>query len=285
VLLVNPTARGGRALAILAEARAVLAAAGADVAVVETTSLEHAAQAAREVADAGQTPVAVGGDGAVGAIAGSMAGARQPLGIVPAGRGNDFARFLGLPLAPDAAARVLLDGEERAVDVGMANGTPFVGIVSVGIDSVVNEKANRAKLIRGEAVYLVTALRVIAVWRDATFRVTVDGVPKQVTGYSVGVANAGSYGGGMLVAPGAELDDGELDVFSFAADNKVRFLAQLPKRAQAGHVDNPAFSVEQATRVTVDADRPFPVYADGEYIGPLPVEVTIRPGALRVLAP
>jgi YegS/Rv2252/BmrU family lipid kinase len=285
VLLVNPTARGGRALQILAEARAVLDAAAAETEVVETTSLAHAAQAARDAAVAGHTPVAVGGDGAVGAIAGALCDADVPLGVVPAGRGNDFARFLGLPLEPAAAARLLLEGSQRAVDVGVANGRAFVGIASVGIDSVVNEKANASKLIKGEAVYIVTALRVIAVWRDALFRLTVDGVPQQVTGYSVGVANAGSYGGGMLVAPDAQLDDGRLDVFTFASDSKVRFLGQLPKRAEAGHVDNPTFSIEHATRVTVDANRPFPVYADGEYVGELPLEVTIRPRCLRVLAP
>jgi YegS/Rv2252/BmrU family lipid kinase len=285
LLLVNPTARGGRAPATLAEGRAVLEAAGAELRVEETQSLEHAAQAAAAAAASGETPVAVGGDGLVGTMAGALRDAAQPLGILPAGRGNDFARFLGLPLQARGAAQVLLDGSVRAVDVGEANGLPFVGIVSVGIDSVVNEKANAAKLIRGEAVYIVTALRVIATWRHATFTVAADGHQREVRGYSVGVANSGAYGGGMIVVPRAQLDDGKLDVFTFAADSKLRFLRQLPQRAQSGHVGNPTFAVEQAAAVAVDADRPFPVYADGEPIGQLPVEVTLRRRCLRVLAP
>jgi diacylglycerol kinase family enzyme len=170
------------------------------------------------------------------------------------------------------------------VDMGEANGRAFVGIVSVGFDSVVNEEANRSRLLRGEAVYVWTAVRLLAGWRHARFRMTIDESARETRGYAVGVANSGAYGGGMLVVPDAQLDDGRLDAFAFEAHRKVRFLREIPKRRSGGHVDNPAYNVVRGSTVTIEADRPFPVYADGEPIGSLPVEVRVCPSCLRVVA-
>jgi YegS/Rv2252/BmrU family lipid kinase len=284
-LIVNPAAAGGRALRTLGEVVQVLAAAEVEHRVAETRSLEHACELVAEASAAGETVVAIGGDALVGGLAGALRDAPVPLGIVPSGRGNDYARVLGIPFEPAAAARVLFDGREREVDVAEANGRPFIGIASCGFDSDANRIANETRFVRGNLVYLYAALRALAAWRHATFGVTIDGERREVHGYSVAVGNSKAYGGGMFLLPEAEVDDGQLDVFTSGAASKLRFLRDLPKVFKGAHVESPTVAFARGRVVEVDADRPFVVYADGDPIAELPLEVTVRPRCLRVLVP
>jgi diacylglycerol kinase family enzyme len=141
--------------------------------------------------------------------------------------------------------------------------------------------------VRGNLVYAYGALRALMGWRPATFELTLDGSRKHVvTGYSVGAANSKAYGGGMYAAPGAELDDGLLDIVTLAEMPKRRFLTSLmPKVFKGTHVDEPEVTVLRAAEVTIAANRPFQMYADGDPIAPLPVTVRALPGAVRVLVP
>ena len=280
----NPASGRGRGRQALEQATAVLVEAGASPAVVHARDLEHATAAAGEAAAAGGTVVAVGGDGIVGAVAGALAGTPGALGIVPAGRGNDFARSLGLPLDAGAAARRLPAATARRVDVGDVDGRPFVGIASVGIDAEANRLANGSSARLGEAVYAVSGVRALAAWRHATFTLEIDGTPSTFRGFGLGVGNAPYYGGGLRALPDARVDDGLLDVVTFAQDRRLRFLRQIPQRRTGGHAANPTVGFSRGTVVRVTADRPLAVYADGEPIGALPATVTIRPGALSVLA-
>ena len=228
---------------------------------------------------------ALGGDGLVGTIAGVICRSETPLAVLPGGRGNDLARVLGIPTEPEAATRVAVEGVEKPIDVAEVDGTSYVGIASCGFDSDANRIANDAKLVRGNLVYVYAALRALAAWKHATFQVTVDGTRHEVTGYSVIVANSKAYGGGMYVAPQAELDDGVLDVVLCGASSKLHFLRSLPKLFNGSHVDDPFLTFIRGEEVQVSADRPFTVYADGDPIGDLPVHVRVARQALRILVP
>ena len=284
-LFANPAAAGGRALAALPAVESELNHLGVPYRIVDTLSVDHARDEARSAAADGETVVAVGGDGLVGSLAGALRGGAGPLAIVPSGRGNDFARVLKIPTEPREAARVAVDGTERKLDIGLANGRPFVGIASLGFDSVANRIANEAKLVKGNLVYLYAALRTLAGWKHARFRVTIDGQEHEVVGYSVAVGNSKAYGGGMYVFPHAKLDDGLLDVLLVEQHGKLRWLASVPEVFKGGHTDNPHAQYETGEVVQVVADRPFTVYADGDPIAELPLEVTIEKGALRVIVP
>jgi YegS/Rv2252/BmrU family lipid kinase len=285
-LLVNPAAAGGKALAAVEPVRAELERLGADFRVVETSSGEHAKKEAKAAADQGETPVAIGGDGLVGTLAGAIAGSDAELAIVPAGRGNDFARVLEIPTDPAEAARLAYDGKSKPLDVGDVDGKSFVGIASVGFDSDANRIANEAKLIKGNLVYAYAALKALAKWKPARFEVVVDGEHHEVTGYSVGVCNSKAYGGGMYAAPQAELDDGLLDVILCAEVPKRRFLFRtLPRVFKGTHLEDANFSCFKGAVVEVRADRPFVMYADGDPLAELPVTVRVSPRALRVIQP
>jgi YegS/Rv2252/BmrU family lipid kinase len=205
------------------------------------------------------------------------------LGVLPGGRGNDFARVLGVPLDPVEACAVLAHGEPRTVDLGEVDGRVFIGIASVGLDSDANRIANEARLIRGNLVYAYSGLRALAAWTPARFEVELDGQPRQFTGCTVAVANSKAYGGGMFLAPDAELDDGLLDVVMVEHVSRRTMLGQLPKLFKGTHIHHPEVHVQRAREVRISADRPFAVYADGDPLAELPATARVLPGALNVL--
>jgi YegS/Rv2252/BmrU family lipid kinase len=285
-LIVNPAAGGGRARKLLPAAERALASRGLRARTVISESLDHAIATATAAATAGEVTVVMSGDGLIGQIAGALAGTGAALGIIPGGRGNDLARVLGIPADVEGAADILAARTTREIDVGEVNGRRFVGIASCGFDSDANRVANEAKLVRGNLVYLYAALRALAAWKPARFNLVLDGERVEFSGYSVGACNNKAYGGGMFAAPGAELDDGLLDVVWCKDTPKRRFLFTLMPRVFKGtHVELEEVVVRRAREVEIAADRPFAVYADGDPLADLPARVRLLPRALRVIAP
>src|SRR5215208_5472675 len=204
------------------------------------------------------------------------------------GRGNDFARVLGVPRDPAEAGRALARAEVRRLDLGEAGGRPFIGIASCGFDSDANRIANEARHVKGQAVYAYAALRALAAWKPARFELVLDGDSSRTyVGWSVGACNSKAYGGGMYAAPDAELDDGLLDVVVCERTSKATFVTRiLPGLFPAGtHVKLPQVHCMRAREVHISSDRPFALYADGDPVGDLPITVRIRPGAIAVLVP
>jgi YegS/Rv2252/BmrU family lipid kinase len=284
-LLANPSAADGRSLKCLDIVRAELEARGAQYRMATPSGRDAARSVAREAAERGETVAAVGGDGTIGLIAGALRGTPGRLAVIPAGRGNDFARVMHIPSDPREAARVAIDGEERTVDVGDVDGETFICIASLGFDSDANRIANEAKLVRGNLVYLYAALRALIGWKHANFHVVVDGAPHDVRGWSVAVANSKAYGGGMYIAPNAELDDGLLDVVMGSESSKWTFLKDIRKVFDGTHSKLPYVHSLRGRKVELSADRPFTIYADGDPIGELPATVSISPRSLSVLVP
>jgi YegS/Rv2252/BmrU family lipid kinase len=284
-LLVNPSSGGGRAARALPAVVAELDRHGAPHRTVETRSLEHAAEEAKRAAADGETVASLGGDGLIRPIAGALAGTEASLAILPGGRGNDLSRVLGIPGDPTAAARVAVEGRDWEMDIGDVDGTPFVGIASLGFDSVANRIANDTKIIKGQLVYLYAALRALAGWTPASFIVTVDGERHEVTGYTVAVGNSKAYGGGMYLLPDAELDDGQLDVLMVSHHGKIRCLRLLANVFKGAHLDSPHVRLARGAVVEVRADRQFVVYADGDPVGATPATMTVTRRALRVIVP
>jgi YegS/Rv2252/BmrU family lipid kinase len=284
-LLVNPTSAGGRTMKLLPRVEQALDARRAVFRVQRTKGLEHGAEQALRAIEAGELPVVMSGDGLLGAIGGAMAGSETPLGIVPGGRGNDLARVLGIPNDPEDAVAALFSGQSRRIDVGEANGKRFLGIVSVGFDSECNRRANEVKLIRSKLVYVYSLFRTLVDWRAARFMIRVDDERIRLSGYSVSVANNSTFGGGMRIAPDADLEDGLFDVIAIGEVGKLRFLANLPKVFKGRHTDNDEVEIHRAAEVTVEADRPFAVYGDGDHLTDLPATFRVLQRALRVIAP
>jgi YegS/Rv2252/BmrU family lipid kinase len=295
-LIVNPAAGGGRAARAAPVAQRALRDRGLTVRRVDTRDLAHARELGEQAARAGETVVAVSGDGLLGALADVLRSVPGSLlGAIPGGRGNDLARVLGIPVDTEAAAAIVADGYSRPVDLGLVaradGGAParaYVGIASVGFDSDANRIANEAPAWLGGLVYAYGALAAIVAWRAAGFEVELDppGERRRFSGFSVGAANSKTYGGGMRAAPGAMLDDGLLEIVAVEDIGKRSFVTRLlPKVFSGTHVQLPGVNVWRAREVVIDADRPFTMYADGDPIGELPVRVSALPGAITMLMP
>jgi YegS/Rv2252/BmrU family lipid kinase len=286
LLIVNPSSGGGRGADLLPEVERQMRARRLDFGTVLTRSMEHGIAEAKGAVERGDLPVVMSGDGLIGQIGGSLAGRDAVMGILPGGRGNDLARVLGIPTEPAEAVALLAQGARRRIDVGEANGRRFLGIASIGFESVANRIANETKRLRGEFVYLYAGLRTLATWKPATFDLTLDG-QREVTyrGYSCQVANSRAFGGGFWVAPGAQLDDGLFDVVTVGESSKLDFLKGMPMARRGTHLDQDSVSVERAAEVEVSCDRDFAVYADGEHLTDLPARLRVLEGALTVVAP
>jgi len=285
-LIVNPQAGGGRARRALPAVQARLRELGLPFTTDLTDGLDDGRTLAAAAAEAGEVAVAFSGDGVAAAVAGVLREHGDGvLGLLPGGRGNDFARVLGIPLDPVAACDVLAHGVERRIDLGLAAGRPFIGIASLGFDSDANRIANRAPARLGNLVYVYGALVALVRWHPATFTVVVDGHTETFQGWAVAAANSRAYGGGMFVAPAAELDDGALDVVLTRRTSKLTFLRCLPRVFRGTHVRLRSVTVRRGSQIVIAADRGFTVYADGDPIAELPVTIGVDPGAVRVLAP
>src|SRR6476469_7325329 len=284
-LLVNPASAHGRTLKLLPAIEQELDQRRIPFRVERTRGLEDGVERALGAVEADEVPVVISGDGLVGAIGGAMAGSRTPLGIVPGGRGHDLARVLGIPDDPLAGVAVIAPGESRRIDVGEANGKRFLGIVSVGFDSEANRLANETNFMRGNLVYAYAALRTLLGWRPGRFTIRVGEERQRFSGYSVSVANSRAFGGGMFIAPDAELDDGEFDIVTVGEVGKLRFVGNLPKVFKGTHVEEDEVQVFRAQHLELTASSPFPVYADGEHLADLPASLRVLPRALSVIVP
>ena len=286
LLIANPSSGGGKVTRLLPAVRERLRALGVEHDLELTRSLEHAGELAGAALARGELPVAFAGDGVAGAVAGAAAAQEGAvIGVLPGGSGNDFCRHVGIPQDAVEACAVIARGTPSPVDLGEANGRPFLGIASLGFDSEANALANRAPRFLGRGIYVYGALGAVARWRPARFDVTVDGAQESFDGWSVIVANTSVYGGGMYVAPDARVDDGLLDVVLIRKTGRLRFLASFPRVFRGTHVRERNVSVRRGREVRVSASRAFDVYADGDPVATLPVHVRSLPAAVRVLLP
>ncbi|MFD6826239.1 MULTISPECIES: diacylglycerol kinase family protein [unclassified Streptomyces] len=286
--VVNPTAGGSTGAAALLQLARLLREAGAGLDTEYSRSLSHAQDLARAAGERGRIVLAVGGDGIAGGIGGALSGTDTVLGLVPAGRGNDFARALQLPTSAAELSRVLLDNEPRRVDTievesAVHARTVVLGSVYAGVDALANRHANQARLLRGAASYYAGGLRAVTAWRPASYRVTVDGVEHPHRGYTVVAANSAYYGSGRVIAPAARVDDGLLDVVMIREAPRRLFFTLMNELKTGAHVDRPEVVILRGREIRIEADRPVPYGADGEVEAVLPVTARVLPGDLAML--
>ncbi|WP_370248396.1 diacylglycerol kinase family protein [Nocardioides sp.] len=297
--LVNPASGGGAAPGAVVPVARALREAGADVEVTYSPGPAAMAQLVADAVAAGRVVVSVGGDGMLASLAGPVAAAGGTLALVPAGRGNDFARMLGIPDDAEGQARVLLTGAPRPVDLisWQLPGAPerlVAGSVYAGVDARAAEIVDGAHRLPKATQYPYAALRALATYRPARARVVVDGEAHEVAASNIVLANSAFYGKGMKVAPGAVVDDGLLEVILIEASSKLTLIRALPTIYGGEHVHRPEVTVLRGRRIEVHADGargPVPVGGDGESLGHLPARdaapavAEVRPGALTVLLP
>jgi len=288
---VNPVAGRGRTRRTRAALDAALATRG--IPVCRPASAAAAAEEAAVRFALGEGVIVCGGDGTVAGIAGVAAEAGGTIAVVPTGAGNDFARHLGIDgRRPLDALELLTSGRVAVCDLGRvttADGTTawFTTVANTGFDADANRWANGVRWARGTTLYVLAMLRTLATYRPVAVKVVVDGVEHASRAWLVAVANTRYYAGGMMIAPGAEVDDGLLDVCLVGPVSRGEFLARFPSVFRGTHTRVEEVRTWRAATVELRAgdDRALECWASGERVGPLPATLTARPGALRVLVP
>ena len=291
-LIVNPTAGRGRGLPQVDGLVAALRGAGKEVTVHVTQAPAHATAIAHTV-PAGSTVVAVGGDGTIHELLPACLARDLPLGILPAGSGDDVAYAIGLDrLAPDAAIATLLAGRERRCDVGEVNGEPFLNAFGAGFDADVARRTLEApRAFRGLARYAFGIVSAMRDFRLARARVVLhEAVGSRVAfegpALLVAVQNGPRTGGSFMFAPGARVDDGAFDVLIAGDFGRLGTLGILPRVMRGVHLGHPRVHRFAARALTLSWSAPMSSHAEGNLLRPDDrFEVGMRPAALRVIAP
>ncbi|MER7698821.1 diacylglycerol kinase [Streptomyces sp. NPDC096095] len=288
-LFVNPTAGRGRGAHAARPAASALRDAGFSVRTVLGEDADDALRRAHEAVAAGTGAlIAVGGDGLTSLALQAVAGTATPLGVVAVGTGNDFARALGLPIRDPAAAgrlaaRALKGDGHRDIDLGRAGGRWFGSVLASGFDSRVNDRGNRMRFVGGRFRYDLAILAELAAFGPIPYRLRLDGgEAREVEATLIAVGNGTTYGGGMRICAGAEMDDGLFDVTVVGKCSRTTLLRVFPKVYRGTHLGHPAVTVHRVSSIELAAAG-VTAYADGEPLGALPLTATCVPGAARVL--
>jgi diacylglycerol kinase (ATP) len=285
-LLTNPTSGKGTGARIADLALPRLRDAGYVVRNLVGRDADEALDLARTcVADGLVTLVVVGGDGMVHLGVQAVADTETRLGLIPAGSGNDMARYFDIPRKDAAAATdVVIGGKEMRVDLARIGSTYFATVLAAGFDAIVNERANAMAWPRGRLRYHLATLAELRTFKPIPYEVELDGEQHRFEAMTVAVGNGPSFGGGLRITEGAVLDDGLLDVVIFRAMSRLELVRTYPKLFKGTHVHHPGYQHHHAKRITIGAPG-VTAYADGERIAALPLTVEVAPLALRVLVP
>ncbi len=216
----------------------------------------------------------IGGDGTVNLAVQELVGSGLGMALIPAGTGNDFARTLNLKLKnPEQLIKHYLSSRPSLIDVGKVGEKYFVDVLSTGFDSMVNERANAMKKIKGRAKYNISMLLVLSTFKPKSYRFSIDGFSFESKAMLIAVSNGICYGGGMKVTPDAKIDDGLFDILILSPVSKFEFLKVFPKVFFGKHTTHPAVKISRGRSVEIDSDAV--AYADGERVGPLPVKARV----------
>ena len=300
LVVLNPVSAGGRTLRQWPEVAAVLSAGGVEFDLHQTTGPGEATEAVRRALGEGRSRiVAMGGDGTLNEVvngffdaAGAPIGEHASLGLIPSGTGGDFRRCAGIPASATAAARLLVDGTIARIDAGRvdyAGGARrfFINVADCGIGGEVVARVNRSSHKRsgagGSAVFLWESLRTLLTYGGRPVRIDVDGRVIEREVRSVVVANGRYFGGGMHIAPRADLADGVFDVVVVAATGRLAALSGIPALYRGRHLQRR--EVEHLTGRTVRVEalaEPLLFDVEGEQVGETPATLTCLPGAISL---
>jgi diacylglycerol kinase (ATP) len=288
--LTNPLSGHGSAVAAAQTAIARLHHRGVEVVEIIGDSAEDARYLVSAALDKGTDAVVVtGGDGVISNALQVLAGTDVPLGIIPAGTGNDHAREFGIPTKdPEAAADIVVDGWTETVDLGRIRDNTGVNkwfgtVAAAGFDSLVTDRANRMRWPHGRLRYHIAMIAELSRLRLLPFRLVLDATEEIDAAITLAAfGNTRSYGGGMLICPNADRTDGLLDITMAHSDSRTKLVRLFPTVMKGTHVELDEVSTARAKSIHVECPG-INVYADGDFACLLPAEIYAVPAALRVL--
>jgi diacylglycerol kinase (ATP) len=279
LLAINPTSGRGKGALIGQQAANFLSERSISYQIVTgANALQFQENLNREALNATGI-IAVGGDGLLHMAIQIAVHSNLPLATIPAGTGNDFVRALGWnPIKPLEPLWAAITKDSEKVDLGNVDGEYFGAIASTGFDSIVNERANQMRWPKGPSKYNVAMARELPKFKPLSYKFNIDGKNYEREAMLIAAGNGNSYGGGMLVCPDANLQDGLLDLMILNPVSKREFISIFPSVYEGKHINHPQVEVIRAKEIYIEADAIC--YADGERIGPMPATISVSERAL-----
>jgi diacylglycerol kinase (ATP) len=287
LVITNPLAGAGKTLRLLPRIKDWLSASPHEFLFSITRSPdEMRSEIMRAPAQGINALLLIGGDGTVHQALPAIVKTNIPFGFLPCGRGNDFARNMGLSKNLKNNCSLPSNPSFHKIDLPGINNIPFVSIAYVGFDAEVNKLANDRKgYFGGTLGYIVCVLKALRNFRPFEVEITIDDHTWRERVMMVTVANAPFYGGGMKIAPEAIMNDGLLDICIVKEISKLELLQQFPKVFKGTHIFHPRIMMKTGHKIKLLSDENRETFADGEYVGTLPAECTIGSQTIQIIFP
>lgn len=286
-VILNPSAGRGRAEPMRDSIALMLEQWGVEHEIAITEGPEDATRLAEKFVRQEYPRIGVcGGDGTLNEAARALIGSKSALGPIPFGTGNDLARHIGLPpyeLAP--AVTALCQARPTAIDVASVHDRLFINVMSCGFDAEVGVRVNKGGLLKGKAAYYAAILSTLGSFKAAEMTVVADGKEWSGRAMLCAVGNASMYGGGLKIAPEAQLSDGLLDVVILGDMTRLEFIKNFNSVHTGAHIAHPKVHGLRGREIEIKTERPLPILADGELAETTPCQISLEPKALKVLMP
>jgi diacylglycerol kinase (ATP) len=291
--LVNRNAGNGRGRSAWAQIQPLLEQQHVVYGVSYPENANDAVDHIRNLTPAVETLIVIGGDGSIQSVLTEIIAKQLPLGIIPAGSGNDVARALHLSFDAKTALVQILEGKPSPADVILHNGQYYATAIGVGFDGAIALAANQSwykKLLNrmrmGRLTYVFALLQVLFRYQPADITLTLDDATVELSKvWLIALANFPSYGGGMNICPQANWDDGYLEVCVVQKVSRMELLRVFPKVYSGRHTSHPAIRMFRAKTVSITSERDLLAHGDGELAGTTPLTATLQPAKLTLVIP
>lgn len=277
LLIVNPEGGGGRALRSLPQIEGILKEENIDYTIRTTKEPRHATKLVSDQGKQYDIIVSVGGDGTVNEIINGIKDLDKPLGIIPIGTGNDFARSCCIPYnSIERAIKILLEDDTRMLDVGLVNGRRFINAIGLGFEGQVNDRIHQLKFLKGLLKILISIGVTFFTYKPVYLKIKIDSDKIEGTAFMLSIGNGWNVGGGMQLTPKAKLDDGYFDVTYIRDISRLRIITNFA-RLMNGTIDTlEEVTSYQTKELLIESEHPIPMHFDGEQMDPQVKRLSIK---------
>lgn len=287
-VIFNPTAGAGRSYKAMQTVERILKERNVEFTIIQTQYKAHAVSLARDAIGKGYDGIiSVGGDGTLLEIASVLHSTGETLGVIPAGTGNDFRRAIGIPRDPAEALEIILAGKKRKVDIGrLGEDRYFLNVAGTGFDvEVIKNTEKVRRTFTGSLAYLLGIFLSVFAYKSVTIDVTINGQTFRRNVLLIAIANGKCYGGGLNVAPDADVADSLFNVLIINRISNWRILLELPKM-QKGQISKiPGHELFTCSELHISSDKPLRFNLDGEVYGQTPARLSVVPQSISVFCP
>ncbi len=283
--IINPAAGKGDAKQVIENIHKEMKRTNIEYTITISAYENHVEKISKKAVEEGHTDiVAVGGDGTVLEAFNGLFGKNVNLGIIPSGTGNDLVKMLNITKNVDESIKKIIRGKTRKIDIGKVNGRYFLNVVGIGIDGEIVEETKRVKkILSGSPAYIYSTFSTLIKYRAKNMIINIDGVVFKRNALLVAIGNGKYCGGGMMLTPGAEIDNEEFQIVVIKKISKLKFALLFRKVFSGTHINENCVEVYQGKKIKISSAEDVKINADGNIIGNAPAEIELLAKAQNII--